>query len=885
MLTVPDEILKPEGQSRLSLAEFSQPCCTAVQVALVDVLHAWGVQPAAVVGHSSGEIAAAYASNALSAPDAILVAYYRGKVSSEIHTAGSMAAVSLGRRKVGPYLVQGVVIGCVNSPSSVTLSGDTEALEQVTKAISNDHPGALVRKLRVGCAYHSHHMAAAVNSYQSYMRGISATSAKIPFYSAVRGGKLDDRLLGANYWVDNLVSPVSFSDALGELARNIPPASVILEIGPHAALAGPIRQVLQAEKSGHHQYTSTLKRGQDARTSLATCAGHLFQCGAKVDFAAMLSKRGQVLVDLPTYSWTRDGPYWAENRLSREYRFRRFPKHDILGSPVVETSSFNPAWRNMLSLDDVPWLRDHVVVDDVVFPGACYAAMAGEAVRQLTTATDYTIREFNIENALLLHEGVTTELITHLEPVQLTTTLDSAWYNFKISSLSMNSGARWTRHAFGQIRGGRSCPSISATPPIQASYRGVDTLHWYAAMKRVGLNYGPRFQCLADISAEANARTATARIRHLALGEESTYALHPSALDCVLQLFSVAATHGQSRRLGQLSVPTYIEELYISSSRDDVRVSVIADVTTTGAITGSAFGNVGDEPTLELKNLTLSPLAGAADARETDTHAAAELLWKPDISFLDQGNLMQTAEDCSSSLNVLERMMLACAVECHLRLKSRRPKRKYLEKYLAWMNHVYEQAASSQYPGVVDSQQLTALGSTGRCVLIEEAFQDLRHTTAWPHATAVHRLFSHMDSIMAGKTEALSVLMDDDLLGRIYGAVHLTDASQFFRLFAHMMPNLRILEIGAGTGATTASILETLSDKTLKHVRDYSTYTFTDISPAFLNQAKERFKNHTAVEYRVLDITKDPVEQGFTSNSFDLIVASNVSHQHHCLKY
>jgi acyl transferase domain-containing protein len=865
------------------MAEFSQPCCTAVQVALVDVLHAWGVQPAAVVGHSSGEIAAAYASSALSASDAILVAYYRGKVSSEIHTAGSMAAVSLGRSKVEPYLVPGVVIGCVNSPSSVTLSGDTEALEQVTKAISDSHPGTLVRKLRVGCAYHSHHMAAAAKSYESYMHGMSATSAKIPFYSAVRGGKLDDRLLDAKYWVDNLVSPVLFSDALGELARNIPPASVMLEIGPHAALAGPIRQVLHAEKSGQHEYTSTLSRGQDARTSLATCAGHLFQCGANVNLAAMLGKRGQVLVDLPAYSWTRDGPYWAENRLSREYRFRRFPKHDILGSPVVETSSFNPAWRNMLSLDDVPWLRDHVVVDDVVFPGAGYVAMAGEAIRQLTAGTDYSIREFNIESALLLHEGVTTELITHFEPVQLTTTLDSSWYNFKISSLSMNSGARWTRHAFGQIRGGRSC--MPATPTTQARHRDVNTAHWYAAMKRVGLNYGPRFQCLGEISAEVNARSATARVQHHTRTEESPYALHPSALDCVLQLFSVAATHGQSRRLRQISVPTYIEELYISPAGKTVAVQVDADMTTTGAITGSAFGTDGDETTIELRNITMSPLAGTGDGEETDAHAGAELVWKPDINFLDQGDLMETAEDCSSSLNVLERMMLACAVECHLSLKPKTLERSHLNKYVAWMDHVYGQAAGNKYVGVCDSQSITALGSTERCALIEKAFQDLQHTTAWAHAKAVFRLFSNMDLILAGKVDALAILMDDDVLSGIYNAMRLTDASQFFQLLAHLKPNLRILEIGAGTGATTASILEALSEDPLKHGRSYSTYTFTDVSPAFLNPATTRFKNHVAVEYKVLDITKDPVEQGFTSNSFDLIVASNVGHQHHCRGY
>ena len=157
LLAFPDEILKPKSESRLSEAEFSQPCCTAIQIALVDLLKSWNIKPAAVVGHSSGEIGAAYASDVLTAPEAILVAYYRGLATlglGKIHRGG-MAAIGLGRDQVTPYLRTGVIIGCENSRSSTTLTGDSDTLEQVMLDIQTGNPEVLIRALKVECAYHS----------------------------------------------------------------------------------------------------------------------------------------------------------------------------------------------------------------------------------------------------------------------------------------------------------------------------------------------------------------------------------------------------------------------------------------------------------------------------------------------------------------------------------------------------------------------------------------------------------------------------------------------------------------------------------------------------------------------------------------------------------
>jgi acyl transferase domain-containing protein len=153
--TIADTLLSVGDKTILAKPEFSQPICTALQVALVDFLAAWQVTPAAVIGHSSGEIAAAYAVGALSMREAVIVAFYRGYVCTNPQKRGGMAAIGLGRDDVQPYLVPGVRIACENSGKSVTLSGDVQPLEESMAAIKVDHPDTLVRKLQVDVAYHS----------------------------------------------------------------------------------------------------------------------------------------------------------------------------------------------------------------------------------------------------------------------------------------------------------------------------------------------------------------------------------------------------------------------------------------------------------------------------------------------------------------------------------------------------------------------------------------------------------------------------------------------------------------------------------------------------------------------------------------------------------
>jgi acyl transferase domain-containing protein len=188
------------------------------------------------------------------------------------------------------------------------------------------------------------------------------------------------------------------------------------------------------------------------------------------------------LIDLPIYPWNYDTKYWSESRLSQEWRLRKFAHHDILGSPVVESNTFEPSWRNLLRLDEVPWIREHIIGHDIVFPGAGYVSMAGEAIRQLTGCSDYSVRHVNFNQALVLHESKATETITNFRHSRLTDSLDSSWYDFSISSYT---GSTWIRHCTGQARGGSEITPRSAS--IDPLPREVSSNRWYKTMKSFGL--------------------------------------------------------------------------------------------------------------------------------------------------------------------------------------------------------------------------------------------------------------------------------------------------------------------------------------------------------------------------------------------------------------
>ncbi|KAF2164140.1 hypothetical protein M409DRAFT_68050 [Zasmidium cellare ATCC 36951] len=349
--TIDEELRRPSETSRLGLAEFSQPLCTAVQIALIDTLRSVGIKADAIVGHSSGEIVGAYAAGALTAGEALVAALYRGVAAKKQTRPGAMAAIGMGVADAEKFLLPGACIACDNSPRSVTVSGDATSVEEVLSSIHKANPDTFARKLAVDKAYHSHHMAEIGDAYNALIQErIVAKPLEKPFFSSVEGKLLDaSAKLDSQYWQKNAESPVLFNGAVTSLLRYFSDDEIILlEIGAHSALAGPLKQIM-TDTSNKATYIPTLIRNQDAFESLLCSIGKLYASHVSTDIAALFPT-GICLSNLPRYPHLpSDNSYWFESRLSREYRHRKFPHHDLLGTRILESTDIEPAWRNLFS--------------------------------------------------------------------------------------------------------------------------------------------------------------------------------------------------------------------------------------------------------------------------------------------------------------------------------------------------------------------------------------------------------------------------------------------------------------------------------------------------------------------------------------------------------
>ncbi|KAI5867271.1 KR domain-containing protein [Durotheca rogersii] len=595
--SIEDVLLEPPETSRVNEAEYSQPLCTAVQISLVQLLEYWGIKPVVTVGHSSGEMAAAFAAGLISAREAITLAYYRGVVTREVNTDGAMMAVGLGAEAVSPYLEgvkDKVVVACHNSPSGVTLSGDAGALEEVRVELTKKEIFARVVKTN-GKAYHSHHMAPVSAKYEKLVRAAKkyakfdpATPSSAKMVSSVTNRVLPEMAtLDETYWSKNLRSPVLFNQAVQTILTSDEFSNVELfvEIGPHSALKGPIQQI-KAEMKAKFEYLPTLLRGADSAVQLLSLAGEMFLrsypmnkervAHAYVDEPShggkLSTTKGSIIVDLPPYQWNYARPLWAENRASREQRLPKFPRHDVLGQLVIGASLAEPTWRNVLRTRDLPWLKDHSLGGEVVFPAAGYFAMAMEAVTQLNELSEspiaiesYVLRDISIQKALVTpdnDEGI--EVLLNLRPSVYGGESKTTWWDFGVSSIDGEGVIK--EHMAGSI-------AINARPrgnkprEIPQGTQRASGKAWNEALREVGFDYGPTFQDMEDVRFDGknywcSCSTNIKKQVDESLGE-SRYPLHPAAIDSVLQL-SIAAIHaGRTNAMDYGAIPIQVDEVTI----------------------------------------------------------------------------------------------------------------------------------------------------------------------------------------------------------------------------------------------------------------------------------------------------------------------------------
>ncbi|KAF2756071.1 ketoacyl-synt-domain-containing protein [Pseudovirgaria hyperparasitica] len=857
-----EELLQSPHESRLDEAEISQPLCTAIQIALVDTLSSIGITPAAVVGHSSGELAAAYAARALTAKEAIIAAFYRGVAAGKQTKMGAMAAVGLALERVEQFLIPGVVIACENSPESVTISGDVEAVRTVVHKIKDSEPDVLARVLRVDKAYHSHHMTEIGDDYHALItKDVVGQTPKKLFFSSVTGALLEGSALGPDYWQKNLESRVSFRSAVKNLLNHeIGENATFIEIGPHSALSGPLRQI-QDECRSSNLYIPSMLRNQDSVESFLVAVGQLYVSHIPMDLEQLLP-RGRSLPDLPRYPWSYSDTYWLESRLSKEWRHRQHRYHELLGVRVRESTEIEPLWRNLFNLEHAPWIRDHKVKNDIVFPFAGYVGMIGEAVRQISGIEEaFVMRRVVVSTALVLAEAKPMEIITALRRHQLTDSLESRWWDFTISS---HNGHSWMTHCTGLTE------KLIERPPITMPLRKITSERCYAAMQKQGLNFGPSFQCLHDIRSETSIRLATAMAATKG-ADQNGYHLPPTIIDAALQLMSVAATKGYVGDYTEKTiVPVRVDKLSVYRCTvnvpNDFQIVAQANFTSAGDVVGETRCNSTEGMLLEVDGLRLKAIEDV-DEHENDV-SACRTEWVPDTDFVDVSLLMKEAADESGAdkLNQEHLELVLESSERQLRgLKSDLP---HMQKFATWISSQLKEKNSSNFAHLSDRELLQRIES------ITERLHDCSSGNT-AQTTAVNTILNNIKDLFLGTVQPLDILQDDDTLRTMYQTGPL-DITELCRCLVYSKPGLRILEIGGNTGHVLSSTLSALFSPTGQPL--FSEYVFTDVSDSMVAAAEIKFQKYSRIEYMVLDISQNPSSQGFEGRHFDLVIAGNVLH-------
>ncbi|KAM0251871.1 hypothetical protein ACHAQJ_007984 [Trichoderma viride] len=917
-----EELSRDESSSRLNDSIYGQPASTAVQIALVDLLKSWNVHPTAVVGHSSGEIAAAYAAGAISQRDAMFSSYHRGflaEKSRELSVqSGSMMAVGLGHedaqryiKKLGTY---GVTVACINSPSSVTISGDVNGISELKGALDTD--GVFNRRLKVDTAYHSHHMRLVSSDYLHQLEGLEAgpTDPLVRYFSSVTEQEKFDEF-GASYWVDNLVSPVRFSAALQNLYQELRHMSVnIIEVGPHTALSGPIKQTLanfQADGCSYN-YIPTLVRGENSIKSLMNTGSSLFRNGSDLDIRAVASLSRpkssslEILRDLPSYHWNHTAIHWMESRLSREYRCRRYPSHDLLGSRVIASPDNQPSWRIMLSTERLPWLQDHVVDNFIVFPAAGYMTMAIQALRQLDQdrRPDLKPRGYKLKNVMFKKTLTLPKDDKSIETVLTFQYSDSNdFWTFTVSSMSDQ--GKWQDHCNGAISAifETDMDEIEQRREAEFDHRSqlshletarnvctkvIPHKDLYSQMAATGNQYGTSFAINNEVRMSGfqslNDLIIPDIIKKMPGQYMQPHVIHPTTLDGIIQ--SCLPVFQQYSIKGSV-MPILISDMFISmdiTNQPGNHLETLCNLSDVFA--NSTSFNTAVFQTVESSESRCVLTMDGGEIRVVGESQAPQkpindnifkMEWGLDSSSITAEMLelahvpLQSDEVGISQAEKVNLTSIACARYIDWAVKEMNDRGLAVkDDHRANWWKLLERFASSEM-----GKSLIQQGPATKDEL------DKLTSKLGVEGEAVARIGPELIPLLTGQTDPLTHFLKDDLLFRVYHSDEGARPNQYMANYVKMLTfqrrDLRILEIGAGTGGTTFRVLQSCSP----NGHDFcSEYMYTDISSGFFEAVRTTRLRDWAhlLTFQTLDLEQDAVGQGFKEHSYDLVIAANVVH-------
>ena len=911
-----EELIAEGPKSKLHLAEYAQPLCTALQILLVDLLAAANVKFSAVVGHSSGEIGAAYAAGVLSARDAIVVAYYRG-----IHTKlaggpngerGAMLAVGTSLEDAEEFVAlpqfEGrICVAAANSPTSVTLSGDVDAVDEAKEVF--DDEGKFARTLRVDKAYHSHHMRPCGDPYVASLRKAGVTANKprngVKWYSSVHDGEPNTGAareeLDGVYWARNMAQAVLFSAAV-ERARSEEQYTIAIEVGPHGTLKGPALDTMKAVAKTVPAYVSCLARNSDSAETFSNAIGQIWANASdgaldldKYHITAHgLSGAGPPLLQgLPTYPWDNKRVFWSESRRSRALRLRTEPGHPLLGTLGPDSTDIDLSWHNVLRLSNLPWINGHQLQGQTVFPAAGYVALAVEAARQLAQAVAGPLRLLELEDLVIgkaiafENDKAGVELVFSVHVDQTTEVDGQRVFETSFSARSVAATSEATDavlNASGRMRVSvasdgplgplESLPAQEASP---AAMTEVDDSLFYSELKQLGYQYSGAFRALHSLTRKPDygrGRISKVPASNLHPSEKDLL-VHPGFLDAAFQAMFLAYSYPGDGRIWSLHVPVSIKSIRIDAlqcraSSDsflsfDSAINVTESLGSKRGLSGDVdiFSGDGRSGLIQVENIQLIPFAPATESQDTQMFYVNTWNTAAPDGALATGGSRATREDVDLGW-LLERVS-------HF----------YLRKLVSSIKTDEEARAQWHHKKLLDfARQSVARSRGGRARYYKKEWSLDTTETLEPlvrpfsdrvDVQLLRSVGEHLADAVRGKTDILEHMTKDGLLDRWYQAsLGLSEYTGFLAevvsQITHVNPHVRVLELGGRSGNATKKILAKSSNA-------FSHYTFTDASLSSVEAARSLFPEYQGrMSFQVLEPDADVAEQGFKAHSYDLVV-------------
>ncbi|KAL2139025.1 hypothetical protein VTI28DRAFT_5884 [Corynascus sepedonium] len=678
--TLESEILADAHLSKVSAASVSQPLCTAVQLALIELLRRLGITFHTVLGHSSGEIAAAYAAGRLSIRDAMLISHYRGLgvhgACGANGTKGGMMAVGLSKAEAEelcsrPKYFNRLWIAASNAPTIITLSGDVDAVHQAYDELVKQNKFA--RVLLVDTAYHSPHMNSLSAGYLEALNrcGITplAGNGTVWVSSTLEQGEPSQVELSGSYWCDNMVKPVLFCEAVTAAFGGLGPFDCAIEVGPHPTLMSPVTQTMVARKFSPIPYSGLLNRKLDDRQAFADFLGWMwthFESSAHQIRQFVLDSLQPELVNsrvanAPTYPWDHTQKFYRESRLSRQYHFKADKPHELLGVRTRDDNKHQLRWRNILFYDRLPWVKHHSFQGKALLPASAYLIMTVDAARIALAGRPASVVELC---DVVFHSGIILEPNSFGVEVLFNLTIEHEARNvieasFKLTSAIADGRSEMKMNFSGALTITLGDPFLDALPARPTDR--PETMHaspdaFYDMMTRTGLVYTLPFRALQTLERRYNFSSGTLKKYHH--DDTTSLSISPATLDGCLQTAFVTVSSPGDNALWTSFLPLEMKcvrfNLAICDIRDRDRDMLAVDAylvedtqaterTPASFIADIEVFNPEGAMEIQVQGLTVGGVGLTKPEDDYELYLTTRFDIDPDYEIISVGSVVQTA--------------------------------------------------------------------------------------------------------------------------------------------------------------------------------------------------------------------------------------------------